>query len=83
MVEKFEAPQVCLPVPADVIRGNVVSLRGMARNTGRCVTAGGGGDAVHRENIGVIFSLCPWFVFFDSEFLNDILNDKLILHNDS
>lgn len=82
MVEKFEAPQVCLPVPADVIRGNVVSLRGMARNTGRRVAAGGG-DAVHRKSIGVIFSLCPWFVFFDSEFLNDILNDKLILHNDS
>lgn len=47
------------------------------------VSPPGGGDAVHRENIGVIFSLCPWFVFFDSEFLNDILNDKLILHNDS
>lgn len=47
------------------------------------VSPPGGGIAVHRENIGVIFSLCPWFVFFDSEFLNDILNDKLILHNDS
>lgn len=40
MVEKFEAPQVCLPVPADDVRGNVVSLRGMAGNTGRCFIMG-------------------------------------------
>lgn len=40
MVEKFEAPQVCLPVPADDVRGNVVSLRRMARNTGRCFIMG-------------------------------------------
>lgn len=44
---------------------------------------GGGGGMLYIGKILGSFFHCPWFVFFDSEFLNDILNDKLILHNDS